>query len=761
MQRAHGKTVADSSTLHESWLVAGRSCILVLAMLTASLGAVADEPKPPAAAKRFNFENDIVPILSKLGCNSGGCHGKAEGQNGFKLSVFGFDPSADFDSLVKEGRGRRVSPASPQHSLLLRKPLGQVPHGGGKRMSEGSNEHNMLGDWIVAGMPFGSPDDPVVERIEVAPAAATLGVQGRQPLRVTAAYSDGSTADVTATANYSSNVPAIADVDPSGVVAASDVAGEAAILVSYLGKVAVTRTVVPRKLDAPFVRPPEKNFIDPLVWNKLEQLGIQPSAPASDEEFLRRAYLDTIGTLPTPAEARAFLADQRPDKRARLVDALLERPEFVDFWALKWADILRVDRQKLQAKGAYTFYQWLRASIRSNKPYDQFVREIITAQGSSDRVGPVNLYRVVDTPEQLASTTSQVFLGVRIECAQCHHHPFDKWGQDDFYGMVGFFKRVARRADGEAIDLFVGPPAEVRHPRTGKVVPPHPLEAGFGFQGSGFSEDSRNRTLNPDSDPRAALAAWLTAANNRWFARAIANRFWSHFFGRGLVEPIDDMRDTSPASNEPLLAALASYTADQKFDLKQLVRAITGSQVYQLTSATNKSNERDELNFSHAALKTIPAEVLLDAICQAAARPDEFELMPAGTRAIQLWDNRVNHYFLQAFGRPLRTTACECERMNEPSVAQVLHLMNAPEIQAKLSHPLGRVHRLIREKKTSGEIAEELYLATYGRPPRDSERAAAAAFLDAAAARGSTPYQQAAEDLLWSLLNTTEFLFNH
>jgi len=742
-------------------------------MVTASTGAVvADEPTPlsPAnrPAKRFNFENDIVPILSKLGCNSGGCHGKAEGQNGFKLSVFGFDAAADFDSLVKEGRGRRVNPAAPLHSLLLRKPLGQVPHGGGKRMNEGSNEHALLRDWIVAGMPFGSPDDPVVERIGVAPAEATLAVQGRQPLRVTASYSDGSTADVTATANYSSNVPTIADVDSSGVVAASDVPGEAAILVSYLGKVAVSRAIVPRKLDAPLVRPPERNFIDPLVWNKLEQLGIQPSAPASDDEFLRRVYLDTIGTLPTPAEAHAFLADARPDKRARLVDALLERPEFVDFWALKWADILRIDRQKLQARGAFAFYQWLRDSIRSNKPYDQFVREIITAQGSSDRVGPVNLYRVVESPEQLASITSQVFLGVRIECAQCHHHPFDKWGQDDFYGMVGFFKRVARRADGEAIDLTVGPPAEVRHPRTGRVIPPHPLEAGIGVQGSGSTKDSDTaspnpepRTLNPDSDPRVVLASWLTAPDNRWFSRAIANRLWSHFFGRGLVEPIDDMRDTSPASNEPLLTALAKYTADQKFDLKQLLRAITGSQVYQLTSATNASNERDDLNFSHAALKTIPAEVLLDAICQATGRPEEFDLMPAGTRAIQLWDNRVNHYFLQAFGRPLRATACECERMNEPSVAQVLHLMNAPEIQAKLSHPLGRVHQSIRAKKTSGEIAEELYLATYSRPPRDAERTAAAAFLDAAAARGSTPYEQAAEDLLWSLLNTTEFLFNH
>jgi hypothetical protein len=717
-------------------------------------------------APRFNFENQIEPILSKLGCNSGGCHGKAEGQNGFKLSVFGFDPRADHDAIVKEARGRRVLPSAPEHSLMLRKSLGQLPHGGGKRMNEGSRDHVTLLQWIAAGMPFGTPDDPVVDRIEVVPTERTLAFKTTQQLQVTAVLSDGTRQDVSESAIYSSNVPPIAAVNEQGLVESQDLPGEAAVMVSYLGKVGLARIIVPQKLIESFARPPEKNFIDPLVWSKLEQLGIQPSQPASDEEFLRRVYLDLIGTLPTPAEARAFLNDARDDKRARVVDELLQRPEFVEFWALRWADILRVDRQQLKARGAVTFYEWLRASIRQNKPYDQFVCEIITAQGSADRLGPANLYRVIGTPELLASTTSQIFLGVRIECAQCHHHPFDKWTQDDFYGMVGFFNRVQRRGDGDGIDVAVGPPAEIKNPRTGKVVLPHPLEGGFGVQGSGFRKESQEqslnpepRTLNPDSDPRVALADWMTSPDNRWFSRTIANRLWSHFSGRGLVEPIDDMRDTSPASNEPLLQSLARYTAEQKFDLKQLIRAITTSQVYQLSSTPNASNQRDEQNFSHAAMKSVPAEVLLDAICQATGRPEEFPLQPLGTRAIQLWDNRVNHYFLAVFGRPLRVTACECERINEPSVAQVLHLMNAPEIQSKISHPRGRVQQLMRAGKTSNDIIEELYLATYSRVPRDHERNSATAYLDAATADGRRT--EATEDLLWTLMNTTEFLFNH
>lgn len=716
--------------------------------LEASVAVTVEGARQP---RRFHFPNQIVPILSKLGCNGGGCHGKAEGQNGFKLSVFGFDARADYDAIVKEDRGRRVVLGAPDHSLILRKPLQLLPHGGGKRLREGSPEHDALLEWVRAGTPFGKADDPVVERIEVVPAERVLPLQGEQQLQVTAVLSDGSRRDVTALAKYSSNIPPITGVNEQGLVQAHDIPGEAAITIAYLDQVAVTRVILPQKIER-FVRPPEKNFIDGLVWNKLEQLGIPPSAPASDEEYLRRVFLDTLGTLPTPEEARRFLADQRPDKRARLVDELLERPEYVDFWSLKWADILRVDRQALKAKGAYAFYQWLRESIRKNKPYDEFVREILTAQGPSAHEGPASFYLALGTPELLSSTVSQLFLGVRIECAKCHHHPFDRWGQDDFYGMVGFFQRVERKGEGEGVDIAVGPPAEVKNPRTGAVVPPHPL--GEGQQAAASTSVRTPGT----SDPRVCLAEWMTSPANRWFARALANRLWAHFLGRGLIEPVDDLRETNPPSNGPLLSALARYAAEAKFDLKQLIRAITGSQVYQLSSAPNGQNDKDDQNFSHAFLRPLSAEVLLDSVCQVTGRPEEFPLLPAGTRAIQLWDNRLPHYFLQVFGRPLRATVCECERINEPSVAQVLHLMNAPEIQSKISHHRGRVRRLVGAKKLSGEVAEELYLTCYARLPREKERQVAVAYLDQAATAERT---QAAEDLLWALMNTTEFLFNH
>jgi hypothetical protein len=692
---------------------------------------------------QLDFAGDIVPILSQLGCNSGACHGKAEGKNGFKLSVFGFDAVADYEAIVKNGRGRRVMTSAPDQSLILRKALAVTPHGGGQVLDAGTLEHRTLLHWIADGAVFGDNDEPGLERIEITPQRRILSLDGRQQLQVTAYFADDTQRDVSATARYESNRPPIAAVDETGRVSTLGVAGQAAVMVSYRDKVAVTSIVVPQTLDAPFERPEDHNFIDPLVWDKLAELGIQPSSACSDADFLRRVYLDVIGTLPTPDEASRFLADERPDKRVALVDELLGRPEYADYWALRWADLLRIDRLKLKARGAYTFYQWLRASIAQNKPYDQFVRELITAQGHSDESGPVNLYRMLDTPELVASTVSQVFLGVRIECARCHHHPADKWSQHDFYGMVGFFNGLRRDVKVESMTLASGDLVQVHHPRSGEVVLPHPLDADM---------------MSIDSDPRDNLAEWLTSPDNRWFSREIANRIWAHFFGRGLIEPIDDMRETNPASNGPLLDALGEYVAGERFDLKQVIRAITASAVYQRSSKPNESNLRDRDNFSHAALKSIQAEVLLDAISQATERPAAFPLLPEGTRAIQLWDNRIDHYFLKVFGRPLRATACECERVNEPSTAQVLHLLNAPEIHAKIGHHRGRVRRLLAAEKPSPEIVDELYLATYSRLPEERERNAAVAYLDD---RPAERRADAAEDLLWTLMNTTEFLFNH
>lgn len=692
---------------------------------------------------QLDFAGDIVPVLSRLGCNSGGCHGKAEGMNGFKLSVFGFDPAADYEAIVLSGRGRRVMMSAPEQSLLLRKALAVTPHGGGRLVEPESREHQTLRHWIRSGAPFGGSEQPQLEHIEIVPRRRLLPLEGHQQLQVTACFSDGSRRDVSATARYETNRPPIAAVDDTGLVTTLGVPGQAAVMASYRDHVAVAEIVVPQQLEVPFVRPEENNFIDPLVWNKLQELGIQPSEACSDADFIRRVSLDIIGTLPTPEEAERFLADRRPDRREALVDALLERPEYVDYWALRWADLLRIDRLKLKARGAWTFYRWLRTSIADNKPYDDFVREIITAQGHSDENGPVNLYRMLETPELAASTVSQVFLGVRIECARCHHHPTDRWSQHDFYGMVGFFNGLRRESTSTSMMLASGSPAQVTHPRSGEVVPPRPLAGDV---------------IPIDSDPRDNLAEWLTSADNRWFAREISNRMWAHFFGRGLIEPIDDMRETNPASNEPLLESLEQYVVEQNYDLKQLIRAMTTSAVYARSSRPTASNQHDRDNFSHAAFKSIPAEVLLDAICQATGRPEEFPLMPEGTRAIQLWDNRIDHYFLKAFGRPLRATSCECERVNEPSTAQVLHLLNAPEIQEKIGHHRGRVRQLLRANRSSSEIATQLYLATYSRLPDAGELRIAVDYLDAADEEHRTA---AAEDVLWTLINTTEFLFNH
>ena len=697
---------------------------------------------------QIDFASDIMPILSRLGCNSGACHGKAEGKNGFKLSVFGFDTLADYQAIVKSGRGRRVMVSAPDRSLLLRKALAHMPHGGGQLLEKGTLEHRTLRHWIAGGAALGEDQEPALERIEITPNQRALALNGRQQLQVTAHFANGTRRDVSTTARYESNRPPIAAVDETGMVTTLGVPGQAAVMVSYRDKVAVARIVVPQQLDSPLLRPEEHNFIDPLVWDKLTELGIQPSVGCNDADYLRRVYLDLIGTLPTPDEARRFLADERPDKRAALVDQLLQRPEYVNYWALRWADLLRIDRLALKAKGAYTFYQWLRASLTENKAYDQFAREIIMAQGHSDISGPVNLYRMLDTPETAASTLSQVFLGVRIECARCHHHPSDKWSQHDFYGMVGFFNGLRRNASEESMALSTGDMVEVKHPRSGETVVPHALDAAE------FTAD----VITADGDARGALAEWMTSPENRWFSREIANRLWSHFFGRGLIEPIDDMRETNPPSNEPLLDALSQYVVDVDFDLQQLIRAITASAVYQRSSKPNASNRHDRDNFSHAALKTIQAEVLLDAISQATGRPEKFPLLPEGTRAIDLWDNRIDHYFLKVFGRPLRVTACECERVNEPSTAQVLHLLNAPEIHAKISHHRGRVRALVESDYPTGGIVEDLYLATYSRQPDQRERDVAVAYLDNSPAQRRN---EAAEDLLWTLMNTTEFIFNH
>jgi hypothetical protein len=533
---------------------------------------------PTDAARSFNFERDITPILSRYACNSAGCHGKAEGQNGFKLSVFGYDPQADYEAIVKEGRGRRVSPAMPDASLLLQKAAGTMPHGGGVRVALQSQEYQSLRDWVAAGMPFGTPADPKLQRIVLSPGERILATNATQQLRVVAVYNDGREADVTRLAQFQSNNEALAKVDEQGLVSAGEVPGQVAVMARYGGYVAVFRAMVPlAQREQPFPDLPQHNFIDRLVDAQLRKLQVAPSDVARDADFLRRAYLDVIGTLPTPDEARRFLADERADRRARLVDELLERPEYADYWASRWADLLRVDRNALGHRDAYGFYAWLRASVAANTPVDQIARDLLTAEGPLAERGQAAFFKAFKKPGDAAAAVSQVFLGVRIACAECHHHPYDRWGQTDYYGMQAFFQNVGFKKGSLGDALVVEGAAEARNPRTKAAVFARPL---------GQAPPAEKPAAAVDQRP--ALADWLTSPQNPWFARNLANRMVAHFLGRGLVEPVDDVRATNPPSNPELLDALAKHLVKSKFDVKQLIRTITASRTYQASSRPNR-----------------------------------------------------------------------------------------------------------------------------------------------------------------------------
>ncbi len=709
----------------------------------------ADEARVPLTVQNLkspqpiSFQYEIIPMFTKARCNAGACHGKAEGQNGFKLSIFGYDTEADHKALVSEGRGRRLMLGDPDRSLLVRKALADLPHGGGRKIDKGSDRAALLHRWIAEGANYNAPGEGPVVKIEVEPARQMLLAGEAQQLRVTAFTADGAQRCVTLDADYESNASNIVAVDQRGLAAASDIPGEAAILVRYLGQVAVSRITLPRP-GVNFRRPPEQNSIDGLVWNNLQKLGIQPSELADDATFMRRAYLDVIGTLPTAKEARRFLAETTADKRAKLVDELLERPEYVEYWSMRWADLLRADQLTITPQGAVAMTRWLRKLIAGNRPYDQFASEVLTAQGSTQAEGPAAFYKAFDTPETVSRSISQLFLGVRIACAQCHHHPSEKWAQEDYFGLAGFFTGVTRKplaAGGERILSRGG--TELAHPRTAAMIPTHAL----GASPADFSLVS---------DRRRVLADWMTSPDNPFFTRMIVNRLWAHYLGRGLVTPIDDLRETNPATNEPLFDGLVAHMKEVKYDLKAFTRTLMNSRVYQLSPATNATNAGDQQNFSHALDKALPAEVLLDMVCQTTGVPEKFNGWPLGYRSIELWDSRVPTYFFRIFGRPSRTSVCECERSNEPSIAQALHLLNSPEVMEKIQHPHGMARGLANSARPPAEIVDDLYLETLSRFPRDDERQL---MLEAFAV--SADRQSAVEDVLWTLLNTKEFIYNH
>lgn len=710
---------------------------------------VAGEP-----AASVDFENDLQPIFTRFGCTSGPCHGKARGQGGFQLSLLGFDSDFDFDAIAKENRGRRVFPGAPEKSLLLLKPTAEAPHGGGKRLEKGSPEYQMILQWIREGMPRKVESAPTLQNVSVAPDAVVLQHKQNQPLVVTAHYDDGSTRDVTRLSAFQSNESPIASVNDDGLVTGGSITGNAAIMARYMGQIAVCDVTIPRTENVPaeeYAKLPRNNFIDGLVWTKLQKLNITPSEPCDDHTFLRRATTDICGRIPTPEEVEAFLTDESEDKRVRLVDGLLREPDFADHWANKWMDLLRPNPYRVGIKTVLNYDHWIRERFHQRMPWDQFVRELVAARGSTWRNSGVTMFRDRRTPDEVGTLVSQLFIGVRLECAKCHHHPFEKWGQDDFYGFAAYFAKIGRKGVGVSPPIsgseeffFAGTRGSVTHPVTGAEVNPAPL------WGEAVVDESVK-------DPREVLAEWITSPDNHLFAQVMANRVWADMMGRGLVEPVDDFRATNPATNQPLLTALGEHFRDSGFSLTELVRVIALSHAYQLSSQTNPRNVADTRNYSRHYRHRLRAEVLLDAVASITGIPQTFQAMPPGTTAKQIWTHRTKSLFLDSFGRPDPNQDPPCERTTESTVVQTLHLMNAEKLHADVRNEKGNAARLAESEKEASAIAQQLYQLVYARNPTEDEVRLVAELL---AVEGSNR-RQTVEDLMWAMLNTPEFVFQN
>ena len=696
-----------------------------------------------------SFTNEIVPIFTRLGCNTGGCHGKSDGQNGFRLSLLGFEPAEDYAFLVHETRGRRIFPADPEFSLLITKPTNLLPHGGGRRLAEDSHERELLVRWIRQGVPFGSADDPVIERIRVIPEQREMPFDGRQQLAVIGDYSDGSQRDVTRLAMLESNQAELATVDSTGLVTTKRRPGEAAVMVRFQGKVALFRALLPQGLNVA-ATPPERNFVDTAVMNRLRRLGLPPSPVCNDGTFIRRATIDIAGRLPTADEVRAFLADSSADKRDRLVDRLIASPDYADNFAAKWSAVLR-NKRRNGTDSIYTFrfHDWLRDALDRNLPYDQIVRGVLTAAGDAEAHPPVQWFREVSQPGLQMEDTAQLFLGMRLGCAKCHHHPFEEWSQQDYYGFEAFFTQVGlknslfnpQQNQPDMVYLKDVVPAST-NPRTGKPVPPTPL--------GGAALD-----IPAWEDARQRLVDWMVEPTNPFFAKALVNRTWKHFMGRGIVEPEDDLRVTNPPTNPELLDALAARFIASGFDLKDLVRTICTSSAYQLSSEATDDNQLDRQNFSSFQPRRLTAEILFDAINSAVGVPATFNGLPPGTRAVQLPDNGFDTYFLKVFGKPEATSACECERNPEANLAQSLHLLNSQEVQGRLQGGKALPATFAKDEARSlDELIDELYLRAFARQPTAAERGIVRGHVE-----GADNRQQAWEDILWAVLNAKEFQF--
>ncbi|MDH4454965.1 MAG: DUF1553 domain-containing protein [Verrucomicrobiota bacterium] len=714
------------------------------------------------SAEAPSFRNTIQPILTRYGCAMGACHGAAAGQGGFRLSLRGFDDEGDWLSITRSANGRRLTLEDPARSLLLLKAVKAVPHKGDKRFGVNSVEYKAIADWIAAGAPGPKADDPRIVSLSMSEPHLVTQAGKSVQLKVTAKFSDGHSEDVTRWCKYNATNASVATVDENGFIKTTG-SGEATVSAWYLSLLSVTTVTVPQpnQLEpAAFAVLKPHNFIDEHVLTKLRELNIPPSDRASDAEFIRRAFLDTIGVLPTTDEAHTFLTDKAAGKRDRLIDALLKRPEFVDYWSHRWSDLLLVNGDKLMPEAMWAYYNWIRRHVAANTPWDAIVRDLLTASGSTLEHGGGNFFVLNDEPTKCAETVSVAFMGTSIACAKCHNHPMEKWTHDQYYAFANLFARIRSKNGTQANErvLFSDTQGEIITPLTGKAQPPRPLDA------------LQPVSMTSTEDRRITLANWLTSTDNKLFQRAIVNRVWANFFGSGLVEAVDDLRVTNPASNEPLFAAACEHLVGQKFDLKALMRTILQSETYQRSSLTLPENITDLRYGSHYVPRRLKAEVLLDTVSQVTAAPTTFKIdrrnanrgtadaYPMGFRALQLPDSNIASYFLKSFGRADRVATCECERTNEPSMAQALHIANGDTLNLKLAQKDNRLDALLTSQQPVAKIIEEAYLLTLTRAPTDRELEKATALLTSAKPEDR---RTTLEDLFWSLMSSKEFLFNH
>ncbi len=711
-----------------------------------ALGEDGSNPVPPS----IDFQRDIQPVLTRFGCNSGPCHGKQRGQNGFQLSLLGFDSDFDHNALTKQSRGRRISLTRPTASLLLSKPSGKSPHGGGVRLPVDSPGYKLLLDWINAGAPRSVPNTPELEKITVAPNEKTFGHGEQQQLKVTASYSDGSTRDVTGLTVFQSNETPISAVDEDGLVTAGQITGEAAIMARYAGNFSIFTASVP--LPGETGQPASiagDHPVDQLVSKTLVRLGLDSSEVAPDHKFLRRVYIDIIGRIPTLEEAQKFLDSDDSNKRGVLVDQLLANPEYAEHWANKWADLLRPNPYHVGIKATRNYDEWIREAFRKNQPYDEFVRELITAKGSTFRNGNATFFRNRRKPDELTTIVSQLFLGIRLECAKCHHHPFEVYGQKDFYSFAAYFAKVGRKGTGISAPIsgseefiYNKNSGSVRHPLTNEVLSPKPI----------FGEAPE---IPEGADPRDSLAAWMTSPDNHYFAQTMVNRIWTDLMKIGLVNPVDDLRATNPASNPELLKHLGDEFVSNKFDIKKLIRHIVLSKTYSLSSIPTDRNAVDNRYFSRHYRQRLRAEVLLDSVIQITQVPETFSAMAPNSRAKELWTHRIGSLFLDAYGRPDPNQDPPCERVSDPTVVQTLHLMNSENLFKKVTSDKGWAAELAKSDIAPAEIVKKMYLAIYSRYPNDKELDIGVNLYE----NEESDRRLISEDLMWALMNTPEFVF--